>query len=183
MNFCGAIRVLGCCRLTECGIENTADMICVRCRRTGTSITLVTRSDWRSARALIDILVEADQVSHALKKKSAIVMNVCLVVFMCIFSEAALLFMQFGMLYRKCRKTSIRWRRGSKRDNVVTAAEVVGGAAVGVAAGDNHPGTTYCAFTIKAHQDWCCLCILLKSQDLLDCYNIVIDVALSKVLM
>ena len=54
------------------------------------------------------------------------------------------------MLYRKCRKTSIRWRRGSKRGNVVTAAEVVGGAAAGAGAGDNHPGTTYCAFTIKA---------------------------------
>ena len=32
-----------------------------RAGRTGTSITLVTRSGWRSARALIDILVEADQ--------------------------------------------------------------------------------------------------------------------------
>jgi len=34
----------------------------VLCRRTGTSLTFVTRSDWGKAKDLIDILVEANQV-------------------------------------------------------------------------------------------------------------------------
>lgn len=32
------------------------------CRRTGTSLTFVTRGDWAKAKDLIDILVEANQV-------------------------------------------------------------------------------------------------------------------------
>ena len=35
---------------------------CFLFRRTGTSLTLLTRGDWRNAKELIDILVEANQV-------------------------------------------------------------------------------------------------------------------------
>ena len=43
---------------------NSIQRLSIVCSASGTSITLMTRNDWRQASHLIDIMTEADQVNY-----------------------------------------------------------------------------------------------------------------------